>query len=147
MSVIAIQPGDKSNFLCKQFAAEASSMFDKPDDAQTIAARVPLENLFRVLDMFQSRNFIDETRRGVLALELTGNPEAAVGQEEPWHKQIESAVTASIHETYGDAVPEKEAAVELQRALRWLATKKDIENRDQVISRAKRFFSSLSNAL
>lgn len=147
MSVIAIQPGDKSNFLCKQFAAEASSMFDKPESALQVAARVPLENLFRVLEMFQSRNFVDETRKGVLALEPVGSHDASIAQEQPWHEKIESAVSSSIHDTYGQTVSENVAAVELQGALRWLATRKEIDDREQVLARAKQFFSRLSNAL
>jgi len=147
MSVMAIQPGDSSNFLCKRFAAEASAFFDQPDEAKKISARVPLENLFRVLEMFRGRNFFDETRSGILATEMAGTRESQAVQEQTWHVQIEDAVTGSIHQTFGETIPEIDAAAELQLALRWLATRKEIENQAEVLSRAKLFFSRLSNAL
>ncbi|MHA6911099.1 hypothetical protein ACQUJS_22250 [Ralstonia pseudosolanacearum] len=147
MSIITIQQTDKSNFLCKRFAAETSQMFDRPEHARAIAARVPLENLFRVLEMFQSRNFVDETRKGILALESTAGQDGEDPQDELWHKDIESAVANSIHKIYGASASEKEATVELQSALRWLATDSQLDNRDQIITRAKQFFSHLSQAL
>lgn len=147
MSVMSVQPTDNSNFLCKRFAAEASSMFEAPATAEALTARVPLENLFRVLEMFRARNFRDETRKGVLALETAAASETISFEDKAWYEQIETALADSIHSTFGSQCPEKEATIELQSALRWLATKRAIANQDEVVGRAKQFFSTLSASL
>jgi len=146
MTIVSIQSDDKSNFLCKRFAMLASSFFDDPKFTLTPTAQVPLENLFRVLEMFYNDSFSDENRRGVLALESPNSLAYSPIRDNSWHTEIESAVRASIAESFGQSFPEKDAARELQSTLRTLIV--DGAARDQAASnRAKKFFVRLGNSL
>src|SRR3546814_3182314 len=51
MSIISLFPSDHSDLLCKRYAAAVSHYFDHPSAAQEPVAQVPLENVFRVLEM------------------------------------------------------------------------------------------------
>ena len=66
MSIISSFETDKSGLLYKRFATLASSYFDRPAVAKSPSAQVPLENLFRLLEMYRYDSFSDESRRGVL---------------------------------------------------------------------------------
>jgi hypothetical protein len=147
MSIVSIEVEDMSNYLCKRFATLATSYFDHPAEARSAAAQVPLENLFRVLEMFRNDTFSDETRKGVLALD---NPIALTvrePQENNWHEQIERAVNDSIVATFGQGISQKDAASELQGTLRRLATDDRFPAGDPAATRAKTFFNQLSVSL
>jgi hypothetical protein len=147
MSIASIEVEDMSNYLCKRFATLASSYFDHPAEARSNAAQVPLENLFRVLEMFRNETFSDETRKGVLALENPSSLTIRESQDGPWHKQIQVAIHESIASTFGQGASEKAAANELQNALRRLVTEETLPPGDATIARAKNFFTQLSTAL
>lgn len=147
MSIISSQSGDKSNFLCKRFASLTSSYFEHPAEARTATARVPLENLFRVLEMYRNDTFSDESRKGVLALERRDSLPMSLTRDDSWHVQIKDAVHRSIVAAFGQNVSETDATQELQSALRWLAADGDLPNSDVVVPRAKNFFAELSVAL
>ena len=147
MTVISIQLEDKSNFLCKRFAAMASHFFDEPAAARTPTAQIPLENLFRILEMFRNNTFSDERRKGVLALDASNLVVPSPLQEQEWHTQIREAVHQSIVVSFGEDAEEKEAVDELQGALRWLAVDSDLPDREAAVNRAKTFFGQLSNHL
>ena len=146
MSIISTQDSDKSNFLCKRFASLASTYFDDPDEAQNAAAHVPLENLFRVLEMFRNDTFSDESRIGVLALEGQSPHSLNIHKEDSWHTEIKKAVHDSIVSTFGSTIPQTDAVEELQKALRGLAIRSEV-TAPEVSERAKNFFIQLSVAL
>jgi hypothetical protein len=146
MSIISFQLNDKSNFLCKRYASLASDYFDHPDDARKETARIPLENLFRVLEMYRNNTFLDENRTGVLALETQEPVSPFVEHNETWHTDIKRAVQNSLHAVFGADASEVEATIELQSALRWLAVNGTPRD-ENIVGRAKTFFSQLSGAL
>lgn len=147
MSIISIHEDDSTNFLCKRFATLAASYFDAPESAHTPTARVPLENLYRLLEMFRNKTFSDESRGGVLALESVNAKVSSLSHNAMWQTDIEGALHKSIASTFDNGVSEEDAAQELQGSLRWLATGKESLNNDAAIGRAKRFFSELSHSL
>lgn len=146
MSIISTQDSDKSNFLCKRFASLASTYFDDPEEAKNATAKVPLENLFRVLEMFRNDTFSDESRIGVLALEGQSPHSLNIHKEDSWHIEIKKAVHESIVSTFGPATSQTDAVEELQSALRGLAVRSEAAA-PEVAARAKNFFTQLSVAL
>jgi hypothetical protein len=147
MSIVSIQSEDKSNFLCKRFASLATSYFDQPSAARSASAQVPLENLFRVLEMFRNDTFSDESRKGVLAFESPGHQIFGTTRDDTWYTNIQKAVQQSIVTTFGNNADQNEAAGELQRTLRWLVVDGDLPDKDAAVTRAKTFFMQLSGAL
>jgi hypothetical protein len=124
MSTISLQPLEHSVLLCRRFATLASSYFDDPEQASAPAARVPLENLFRILQMFRYDAFSDERRSGVLA--IGSAPEHPVLQlnDENWHTKIQSALGNALSNSFA-GIPKEDAIHQIQTSLRWLATNED----------------------
>jgi hypothetical protein len=60
MSIISSYDVDSSAALTKRFAALATTYVDDPTVAKSDTAKVPLENLFRILEMFRYDAFADE---------------------------------------------------------------------------------------
>ncbi len=147
MSIVAIEVEDMSNFLCKRFASLASGYFEAPAEARSPAAQVPLENLFRVLEMYKNETFSDESRKGVLALESPGSLSRHQAENKDWHKKIQVAVHHSINRTFAQGTSEKLAAVELQDSLRKLISDTPAGRDDAALTRARVFFTQLSSAL
>lgn len=120
MSIISSFEVDSSAALAKRFAALATSYIDNPAAAKSDTAKVPLENLFRILEMFRYNAFADESRRGVLALEGINqgfSPRARID----WHAGISKALDQALSTTFGATAPKDEAINELQEGLRGLA--------------------------
>jgi hypothetical protein len=147
MSIVALEVEDMSNFLCKRFASLASSYFDAPAAARSPAAQVPLENLFRVLEMYKNETFSDESRKGVLALESPGSLSRHQVESKDWHKKIQAAVHDSISTAFAQGISDKLAADELQDSLRKLIGDTPVDRNDAAVARAKNFFTQLSSAL
>ncbi len=146
MTIISMLPEDKSDFLCKRFASMASSFFDQPETATLPSAQVPLENLFRVLEMYKNDTFSDESRKGVLALNNPVGSFLKAPSEDKWQVNIKSALHRALGTTFAN-VPEDTAVNELQNALRSLVVKGDIPDHIEAAQRAKTFFNEFSSAL
>lgn len=146
MTIVSMLADDKSDFLCKRYASMATSYFDRPEDAAFPAAQVPLENLFRVLEMYKNDTFSDEPRKGVLALNDAAGSRPGVLAKDSWQINIKSAMHHAFEVSFAD-VSEDEAVEELQSALRWLVVPGDIPDHARAVGRAKAFFSELSSAL
>lgn len=147
MSIVSIHEEDKSNYLCKRFASLAASYLEHPSADLSPSAHIPLENLFRVLEMFRTDTFSDERPRGVLALEEPNRLPLIPTTGEPWHVEIKSAVHRSIIAAFGQQTAEAEAISELQGTLRQLAQSGGIQPGNAAATRAKTFFDQLSVAL
>jgi hypothetical protein len=146
MTIVSMLAEDKSDFLCKRYAAMASSYFDHPEAAGAPTAHVPLENLFRVLEMYRNDTFSDDSRKGVLAL---NSPDGSVFEApvvDSWQLNIKSALQHALGITFVD-VPEDDAVKELQSSLRWLVIDGKTPGRVEATGRAKTFFAELSSAL
>jgi hypothetical protein len=125
----------------------ASTYFDHPEDAKQPIARVPLENLFRVLEMYRNDTFSDESRSGVLALESQLSIALVNQKEDDWYFHIKGAVRECLVNTFGKGKAEADATVELQEALRALASDESFDDRKDRFTIAKRFFNQLGNVL
>lgn len=146
MSIISRQFGDKSDYLCKSFAALATGYFDQPSSELKTTAQVPVENLFRLLEMYRNDTFDDEHRMGVTAWNRSRALSIKERRKGEWHNNIKTAITDAIQNTFGSDVSEEKAVTELQDALRYLV----VEGRNispDAANRAKHFFRNLSNAL
>jgi hypothetical protein len=121
MSMMSISDFESSDGLAKRFAALATNYLDQPDTARTAAAKIPLENLFRMLQMYRYDAFSDEARGGVLAFEGFGRVTAQVANSGPWHEKIKTAMSTAISESFKDS-PLEQAIGQIQATLTWLAT-------------------------
>lgn len=119
MSVAQLLQPDQSGPLAKRFAHLASGYFDQPDDARKPAARIPLENLFRLLEMFRHDAFDDEPSGGVVNLDHQEMPLELQGRE-AWHTEIRRALAEAMTASFGQ-IPKERAIGDVQAVLRWLA--------------------------
>jgi len=120
MSTVSFLHPDRSESLAKRFAYLASTYFDHPEEAKDPAAKIPLENLFRMLQMFRYDAYSDEPRSGVLELRGLEQQSTATAIDELWHQQIESALKKALAQAFGDT-PKGQAIEEIQSVLAWLA--------------------------
>lgn len=146
MTIVSMLAEDKSDFLCKRYASMASSYFDHREAAGVPTAQVPLENLFRVLEMYKNNTFSDDPRKGVLALNNSSGKFFEVPATDAWQVNIKAAMQHALSATFGN-VPEVDAVKELQSSLRWLVVDGEIPDRVGAVGRAKSFFTELSSAL
>ena len=142
MSIISLHYQDHSDTLCGRFAMLVSSYLDSPEEARKPGAAIPLENLFRVLQMYRYDSFADERRSGVLALEGIDEMPSLTADDESWHLRIQNAMSSALSSAFG-ATPKEQAIPQIQSTLRWLATDKEVPSTD-VRARAKTFLELLS---
>jgi hypothetical protein len=121
MSIISSFEVDSSAALARRFAALATGYLTNPQEATSKTAAIPLENLFRILEMCRYNAFSDESRRGVLALEDVAVRLPTRSQMQPGgNAGIAQAVNAALTSTFGS--DQKNAAIdEVQEGLRQLA--------------------------
>jgi hypothetical protein len=145
MSIISTVEIDNSPALAKRFAALTAMYIDNPEEAKSEKAKIPLENLFRILEMFRYNAFADESRRGVLALEGFNQrftPRAKDGSN--WHASISAALEKAFSATF-DTTPKDKAIDELQAGLRGLASNGKLP--DLQAKGLKRFLSTFETTL
>lgn len=144
MTTISLHQQDLSGSLYRRFALLVSSYFEHPAEAQKPGAAVPLENLFRLLQMYRYNAFADERRSGVLAIDSIGEQPMFNANEENWYAEIQLAVDAALASTF-QGVPKEEAIPQVQSALTWLALDKNAPPVEAVVRhRAKAFLDQLS---
>jgi len=142
MSTISLHNQDFSEALCRRFAIMTTEFLEAPPVARTDAALVPLENMFRVLQMFRYESFADERRSGILALQEHNEYSSVRFDEEEWHVRIEAALRAALETTF-QGISRDDAINEIQATLRWLATSTS-EPSEAARQRSKVFFQSLT---
>ena len=120
MSIACVLQPDQSGPLAKRFAHLASGYFDQLEDARQPGARIPLENLFRILEMLRYEAFSDEPSGGVVSFELAEIP-PDIQQREPWHTEIKQALGEALTAGFGET-PREQAIGQTQSVLRWLAS-------------------------
>lgn len=122
MSIISTFEADNSVALARRFAALTASYLDDPSAAQRNIAKIPLENLFRLLEMFRYQAFADEPRRGVLAMEGVSEESVVLSSSESnWYSEIDAALRTALASTF-NSMSQNEAIDELQDDLRGLAS-------------------------
>ena len=141
MSITSSFRVDDSTALAKQFASMAAGYVDNPPNTEADpTALVPLENVFRLLEMFRYDAFADESREGVLALNVPDQIYRVRIETKPWHEQIAQALQAALKQAYDGQ--QKEAAIdELQNGIRELVNSHRLDA--NVANRAKTFFTAL----
>lgn len=125
MTTISLHQQDRSDLLCKRFAHLASSYFDSPDEARTSEARIPLENLFRILQLYRYEAFSDPRRSGILALRSIAHEAEPLATDDSWHEKIEYALAHALTDAFGQGISKDDALSQIQASLRWLATNAD----------------------
>lgn len=127
MSITSRYEADHSSSLAKRFANLAMSYMDNPGAAKNPVAGVPLENLFRILEMYRYDAFEDEERNGVLALEGFDSPMPAVlAEKTSWHTPILNALEKARQATFPEEAKD-EAVQQLEDGLRQLSRNGHIE--------------------
>lgn len=139
MSIISVYETDKSDILYKRFALLASTYLDEPETAKTPTAQVPLENLYRLLEMFRYDAFADQNRSGVLAIDKISSNISFSQTKEEWHTKIEQALGNAIKNVYKNE-PKNQVIDKLENVLKWLANESVIDGDSGSRAQAKIFF-------
>ena len=139
MTIIWTYEVDNSAALAKRFASQTRGYFDNPLAAKDNAAKVPLENVYRMLEMFRYDAFEDESRRGVLALENVDETLIGNLDHSAWHTAILTALNRALTEAFGGS-SKGEAIDTLEDSLRRLI--KGDEMPAETKQRAKGFFAA-----
>lgn len=137
MSTMSLFDAGQSDRLARRFADLTSTYLDHPAQAQGPAAKVPIENVFRLLQMLRYNAFADERRSGVLELQSFGDRPDVPTVEDQWHEKIQSALEEALADVFG-ATPREEAVRELEHSLTWLATNANQPN-EEARTRTKQF--------
>lgn len=139
MSIISVYETDKSDILYKRFATLASTYLDEPEAVKTPTAQVPLENLYRLFEMFRYDAFADQNRSGILAINKITKTSPISVQEE-WHTKIKQALSKALDIAY-KGCQKDEAIDEIEAVLKGLANNEDTGNGDSNLQeQAKIFF-------
>lgn len=120
MSISSTYEIDNSAALAKRFATLATGYIDNPPAAMSTNAKVPLENLFRILEMFRYNAFADESRRGVLAIGEINQRHTPKVQNAAWQLDILEALDAALKASF-HAESKDVAIAQIQDGLRKLA--------------------------
>ncbi len=146
MSITSSFRVDDSTALAKQFVSMAAEYIDNPPNIEADpSALVPLENVFRLLEMFRYDAFADENREGVLAMNAPDQIYRIMRVEtKPWHEQIAQALQTALQQVYANQ--SREVAIEeLQEGIRELVKRQTLDA--SVANRAKTFFTALHTQL
>lgn len=145
MSIVSGYEFDNSAALAKRFASLARGYFDNPSIAKDASAHVPLENLYRMLEMYRYDSFEDESRRGVLALQGLEATLSDLPGSSPWHAPIETALARAVNTAFG-SVKKDEAIDQLEGSLRWLITGESGPD-DATLQKAREFFETFEASI
>lgn len=145
MSTMSLLGFDQSDRLAKRFASLASAYLETPSQAKSPAAKIPLENMFRLLQMFRYDAFSDEPRSGVLELTPLRDLNGRLALGTDWHTHIGVALDAAFNDVFRGASKD-EAVGEVQSTLAWLVTSTN-EPSELVRNRAKAFFERFATSL
>lgn len=143
MSIISIHEADKSDLMYKRFASLAVSYLDH-GVVEHPATQVPLENLFRLLEMYRYDAFSDESRRGILAVEKIDDDIGFLPVKTAWHTKIEDALNKAISGVF-ERTSKEDAVLDLEETLRLLSSNSAITEESR--KRAKKFFGSFLDEL
>jgi hypothetical protein len=145
MSIITSYEVDQSAALAKRYASLAATFLSNPSAGKTKEAQIPLENLFRILEMYRYEAFSDENRRGILAVRGFENAGSRV-ESEDWQTPIVAALETALNEAFDLSTTSKEAAIDaLVAVLQDLAVKGEVVQ--ETAQPTKIFLASLEKAL
>lgn len=143
MSIMSSYRPDNSSARYRRFAQLAYSCANEPKIAKKTDNQIPLESLFRLLEMYRFDAYKDEVYSGVLDLrsskENSHHPLA-----KSWHESIKVALDKAIQISF-EGKSKEEAVKELETILYLMSNKKTLTTAQQ--TEAKVFFGSFSQAL
>jgi len=144
MSIMSVSRPDASTTMYKHFASLVSSYVDAPEDQSLADAVIPIESIYKLLEMYRYDAFKDETRRGALALR-TGGALTRINKTPPWHTDILTALNSAKENAFGGQVTTEQAVVELELVLKSIVSKQAIEDAHK--DHARNFFNRFGEAL
>lgn len=148
MTLISRHGEDDTKIVARRFAMLAMSYLDDPRKAKSRTAKIPIQNIYRLLEMYRYDAFADEGRRGVLALDrLSGDAQTHVLPSAPkWHVEIKVALQSAVEATYAAKQATRAAIDEVEGDLQALATDGALpaERATKVRSFLKKFETSLA---
>jgi hypothetical protein len=143
MAIMSSYRPDNSSARYKRFAQMAYTCAIEPKSTKKYDNQIPLESLFRLLEMYRYNAFKDDAHSGVLALrsasEIRHHPVANA-----WHLSIKQALDETFNEVF-EGKSKDEAVRELETILYLMSNRKQLtaEQKDQ----AADFFRLFSEAL
>lgn len=144
MSTMSVSRPDASTSMYKYFASLISNYVDTPVNASQPDAEIPIESIFKLLEMYRFNAFKDETRSGALALRAAGAL-TKISKSPAWHNHILDALHQAKQNTFGAQLSTEDAVLELEGVLKKLA-KKEVLN-DAQKNHARSFFNNFGDAL
>jgi hypothetical protein len=146
MSINSSYELDQSAALARRYASLAASFLANPKKGSTEEAQVPLENLFRILEMYRYDAFSDENRRGVLAVRGFRGTLAARHNGEEWQAPIVLALEKALSDAFDLKSISKDAAIDsLVHVLQDLSAKGEVSEKEA--EQASAFLSSFEKSL
>lgn len=144
MPIMSSTRPDSSSARYKRFAAIVT---DLADDSTAIPAynQIPVEGLFRLMEMYRYDAFKDDTHSGVLAMSTTSSGRRHHQMSsKSWHLPIKEALDSTMKVVFADK-PKEDAVYEVEIILFQMSENAPLTQEQQV--QAKSFFSTFEKAL
>jgi hypothetical protein len=125
MSIISTIRTDDSPAMARRLAKMTLRYLDDPKSIDKDILGVPLENLFRLSEMFRQSTYADEPRMGVVAVgDAAASPLDFLQGEDDWSTPIDHALELAFRTAYGDRSDEEVRTFQL--TLRDIALSKQL---------------------
>lgn len=126
--ILGRPPTNGAAHLAKRFAEQVVGYLEHPEVALKAEDQIPLENIFRLLEMYRYDAYRD-------------------GYDNPhWHIEMVKAFDIALPQTFGDAV-EKDAAIdELERGLREIVALPRDSGDPALALKTRKFFVAFNEA-
>lgn len=141
---MSVSRPDASTSMYKHFASLVSSYVEAPAIASEAEAEIPIESIFKLLEMYRFNAFKDETRRGALALRAAGAL-TKISKPPSWHDPILTALNKAKENAFGQQISTEDAVLELEVVLKKLSTKEALNQAHK--DHARMFFNKLGEEL
>lgn len=125
MSIISTMRTDDSSAMARRLTKMALRYLNDPKSIDQDILGVPLENLFRLSEMFRQSTYADQPRMGVVAVgEAADGPADFLQDIESWSSPIDHALDKAFREAYGARTDEEIKTFQL--SLRDIALRKEL---------------------
>ncbi len=134
MSIMSVSRPDASTSMYKHFASLISSYVDAPANSVGADAAIPIESIFKLLEMYRFNAFKDESRRGALALRANGHL-SRISKTPSWHGSVLNALNNAKIDTFGAETSTEDAVIELETVLKKLTKNQALEENHKANTR------------
>lgn len=140
MSIVAELDFKDNATQYKRFAFLTREYVEDPKSAKEDIAKIPLENFFRLLEMYRYNAFTNNVHRGVL--DFDSEMPSYFNKKPVWHEPIKAALETAVSEAYES----KEVAIkEMEDVLRQLVRTATLDG--PKVQPAKLFLNKFIQAL